>query len=307
VVGPGGMEKNDPPHLSPLSASSVSPEPGGSEWHVSWSMGIDASRVAPLSGNGRWTLLSPRPITKEGTLSGDTDPIRGGSEEPADFDGLHDAIQTFTRVDPLARRVEVLAAVILALATIASSWSLYQANRWGGVQTEAYAQAGAAQADSVRAADLADAQFTVDVDFFAIWLDEVGDDVGQGGDGKIVALLERAFRPEFVLALEPWLATDPLVNQDGPATPFDMEEYVIAAAQQAEEFRSDAEAAAAVAADANQSGDNYVLTTVLFASVLFFAGISSKFSGRWVRITLVMVGFLAFLAGSLILATFPVH
>jgi hypothetical protein len=86
-----------------------------------------------------------------------------------------------------------------------------------------------------------------------------------------------------------------------------MEEYVLAAAHQAEELRTEAEAAAGVAAEANQTGDNYVLTTVLFASVLFFAGISSKFSGRWVRIALVTVGFLAFVAGSLILVTFPMH
>lgn len=236
-------------------------------------------------------------------MSGDTDPIGGGSEEPTDFAGLHDAIQTFTHVDPPERWVELLAAAILALATIASAWSAYQATRWGGVQAEAYAQAGAARGESLRASDLADADLTIDVEYFAIWLDEVG----QGGNEQVLALLERAFRPEFEPAFEAWLATDPLVNQDGPATPFEMEEYVLASAQEAEELRTEAEAAAGVAADANQTGDNYVLTTVLFASVLFFAGISSKFSGRWVRITLVIAGFLAFLAGSLILVTFPVQ
>ena len=236
-------------------------------------------------------------------MSEDTDPILGESEESTDFAGLHDAIQTFTHVDPPERWVELLAAAILALATIASAWSAYQATRWGGVQAEAYAEAGAARAESVRASDLADANVTVDVEYFAIWLDEAG----QGGDERVVALLERAFRPEFELAFEAWLATDPLVNQDGPATPFEMEEYVLAAAQQAEELRTEAEDAAGVAAEANQTGDNYVLTTVLFASVLFFAGISSKFSGRWVRIAIVTVGFLAFAAGSLILVTFPMH
>ena len=236
-------------------------------------------------------------------MSEDTDPILGDSEESTDFAGLHDAIQTFTHVDPPERWVELLAAAILALATIASAWSAYQATRWGGVQAEAYAQAGAARAESVRASDLADANVTVDVEYFAIWLDEAG----QGGDERVVALLERAFRPEFELAFEAWLATDPLVNQDGPATPFEMEEYVLAAAQQAEELRTEAEDAAGVAAEANQTGDNYVLTTVLFASVLFFAGISSKFSGRWVRIALVTVGFLAFAAGSLVLVTFPMY
>jgi hypothetical protein len=236
-------------------------------------------------------------------LREDTDPVGGGSEEQTDFSGLHDAIQAFAHVDPPDRWVEILAATVLALATVASAWSAYQATLWGGVQAEAYAEAGVARSESVRMSDLADAHFTVDVEYFAIWLDETA----KGGDEQVLSLLERAFRPEFEPAFEAWLATDPLVNQDGPATPFEMDEYLRAASHQAEELRTEAEAAAEVAVDANQTGDNYVLATVLFASVLFFAGISSKFSGRWVRITLVMVGFLAFLAGSLILATFPVH
>ena len=65
--------------------------------------------------------------------------------------------------------------------------------------------------------------------------------------------------------------------------------------------------AAEVAVDANQTGDNYVLATVLFASVLFFAGISTKFGERWVRITLVIVGFLAFLSGAVLLLTYPLY
>mgnify|MGYP001828431572 CR=1 FL=1 len=233
----------------------------------------------------------------------DADTTRSGPDEQTDFSGLHDAIQAFTHIDPPARWVEVLAATVLALATIASAWSAYQATRWGGVQAEAFAQAGAIRAESIRASDLADADLTIDVEYFAIWLDEAG----AGGDEQVLALLERAFRPEFETAFEAWLATDPLNSQDGPATPFEMEEYVLAAAEQAEDLRSEAEAAAAVAAEANQTGDNYVLTTVLFASVLFFAGISTKFAGRWVRIILVMLGFLAFSAGVVLLLTFPVQ
>ena len=220
-----------------------------------------------------------------------------------DIGALREAIHSITRIDPTDRWVEVVAAAVLALATVASAWSAYQATRWGGVQAEAFAQAGAIRAESIRASDLADADLTIDVEYFAIWLDEAG----AGGDEQVLALLERAFRPEFETAFEAWLATDPLNSQDGPATPFEMEEYVLAAAEQAEDLRSEAEAAAAVAAEANQTGDNYVLTTVLFASVLFFAGISTKFAGRGVRIILVMLGFLAFSAGVVLLLTFPVQ
>ena len=233
----------------------------------------------------------------------DTDPVGDGSEDQTDFDGLHDAIQTFTHVDPPDRWVEILAATVLALATVASAWSAYQATRWGGVEAEAYAEAGAARAESVRMSDLADAHLTIDVEYFAIWLDETA----KGGDEQVVALIQRAFRPEFEPAFEAWLATDPLVNQDGPATPFEMDEYLRAASHQAEEFRAEAEAAAEVAVDANQTGDNYVLATVLFASVLFFAGISTKFGERWVRISLVIVGFLAFLSGAVLLLSYPVY
>ena len=235
-------------------------------------------------------------------MSEDIGDLQADASEQGDFGALNEAIQAFTHIDPPDRWVEIIAAAVLALATIASAWSAYQATRWGGEQANAYAQAAAARAESVRASDLADANLTIDVEYFAIWLDEAG----QGGDERVLGLLERAFRPEFATAFEAWVATDPLTNQAGPATPFDMDEYVIAAQRQAEELRSDAEAATAVAVDANQTGDNYVLTTVLFASVLFFAGISTKFSSRWVRIVLVVLGFLAFFSGAVLLLTFPV-
>lgn len=72
-------------------------------------------------------------------------------------------------------------------------------------------------------------------------------------------------------------------------------------------LREQAEAAAKEAVDANQTGDNYVLTTVLFASVLFFAGISTKFQRRRIKVALVALGLVAFVAGASILFTFPVH
>lgn len=50
-----------------------------------------------------------------------------------------------------------------------------------------------------------------------------------------------------------------------------------------------------------------MLTTVLFASVLFFAGISTKFRGPWIKATLVGLAFAAFVAGASILFTFPVQ
>jgi hypothetical protein len=219
-----------------------------------------------------------------------------------DIGALREAIRAITHVDPTDRWVEVVAASVLALATIASAWSAYQATRWGGVQAAAFAEAGALRAESVRASDLADAELTVDVEYFAIWLDGASQ-----GEEDLQQRVEDSFRPEFAVAFDAWQATDPFVNPDAPHTPFEMEEYSVAAAQDTDALRSEAERAAGEALDANQTGDNYVLTTVLFASVLFFAGISTKFQGRRIKLALVVLGLAAFIAGASILLTFPVH
>ena len=86
-----------------------------------------------------------------------------------------------------------------------------------------------------------------------------------------------------------------------------MDEYELAALADAELFRQEAEASTAEAIEANQTGDKYVLTTVLFASVLFFAGIGTKFQRRWIKAALLLFGFTAFVAGVIILSTFPIE
>jgi hypothetical protein len=49
------------------------------------------------------------------------------------------------------RRVELIAAIMLSIATIVTAWSAYQATRWSGDQAENYTQASATRTESVRA------------------------------------------------------------------------------------------------------------------------------------------------------------
>jgi hypothetical protein len=55
-----------------------------------------------------------------------------------------------------------------------------------------------------------------------------------------------------------------------------------------------------------QRATNYVLAVVLFASSLFFAGISTKLVGRGSRLGLLAVGWLIFLTAVIWIATSPV-
>ncbi len=58
--------------------------------------------------------------------------------------------------------MEISAAVLLALATIASAWSAYQAARWGGYEAKKFAAATAHRIESTKAAELADQEAAVD-------------------------------------------------------------------------------------------------------------------------------------------------
>jgi hypothetical protein len=193
------------------------------------------------------------------------------------------------RADTLAQRfdksdwIELLAALLLALATISAAWCAYQSTRWGGVQANAYASAGALRQESVRASSRFFALANIDVATFQTWVD-----ARRAQDLELAAFWEERFRPEFKPAFDAWVASVP-AGEIPAGTPFAMPEYAPADKVLADDLQQQAEESAAEARSANQTGDNFVLLAVLFASVLFFAGVGTKFRGYRVRV--VMVGF----------------
>jgi hypothetical protein len=113
------------------------------------------------------------------------------------------------------------------------------------------------------------------------------------------------FRPEFEPAVEAWVATRPLRNPDAPLTPFAMPEYQVAARAEAATLEAEAEELSARARENVQRATNYVLAVVLFASALFFAGMSSKLGTRRLQLILLSLGIGVFLLGVVWLATLP--
>jgi hypothetical protein len=197
---------------------------------------------------------------------------------------------------------EIVSAVVLALATIASAWSAYQATRWSGVMAIEFSEASAARTVGTQAFTRGGQLTQIDVATFVAWSEAVASD-----DQELATFLFARFRPEFRVAAEAWLDTRPLDDPDAPPTPFEMDAYRVEEVQRGEELYAEADRKAEAARVANQIGDNYVLTTVLFASVLFFAGIASKFKQRRVKRALLALGLLAFAAGTVLLTIFPVH
>ncbi|MEO8328415.1 MAG: hypothetical protein ABI586_00280 [Candidatus Nanopelagicales bacterium] len=70
-----------------------------------------------------------------------------------------------------ARWVDTTAAILLALAAVATAWSSYQASRWTGEQAKAFSAANAARVESTKASNLANAQTEIDIAVFTQWVD----------------------------------------------------------------------------------------------------------------------------------------
>ena len=195
----------------------------------------------------------------------------------------------------------MLSAVLLALATVATAWSGYQASRWNGEQAKAFSKANSNRIESTRASNLATSQTQIDVATFVQWVDAYAKK-----ETRLADFYFKRFRAEFKPAVDAWIATKPLKNATAPLTPFAMPQYKLAAQEQADRLEREADAWAAKARANVGRSTNYVLCVVLFAAALFFAGMSAKLPDRRIRVVLLSFGIAVFLGTIVWLATFPV-
>jgi hypothetical protein len=198
------------------------------------------------------------------------------------------------------RALEVFAIVLLSAAAIGTAWSGYQAARWSGREAHNFALADAAHARSTRAATLASEGRVQDVADFERWLD-----LETVGDSTRADFHAAHFDDELRTAFVPWLAQDPLNNPNAIATPLKMPQYHQAAAERSAHLEAVAEHLLEDGVTARDRADEYVLTTVFFASVLFFAGISLRIARQWLRIGVLALGVAFFVYGVVHLILLP--
>ena len=196
---------------------------------------------------------------------------------------------------------ELVATVLLAAATVATAWSGYQSTRWNGEQSKAAARANALRIDSAKADGLANSQTEIDVATFSQWVNAYAQKQTELADFYF-----KRFRAEFRPAVDAWVATRPLKNPEAPLTPFAMPQYKVSARAEADRLNEEAEVHAAQARRNIQRASNYVLGVVLFASALFFAGMSTKLTSTRLRIVMLCIGCTVFLGTAIWIATSPV-
>ncbi len=195
---------------------------------------------------------------------------------------LEELVQRFDRRD----WVELAATVTMSLAVLFAAWSAYQASLWGGVQSANASNYTGSLTESSEVTTLITAQFEADSQAMSAWLMMAAEDNERG-----MQILEERFDDTLRPAFDVWIAG----SVDGdipPGLPQDLPEYEESFEEllEAQSFHfSEATEAAAAAAEANSTADSYVLVTVIMASVLFFAGVGTKLSGKSIRLSLLVV------------------
>jgi hypothetical protein len=188
--------------------------------------------------------------------------------------------------------VEILSAVLLSMALIASAWCAYQSARWNGVQSIEFGEAAANRNKSIIYSSSADNALEIDttalLDYTMMQM------LADISEEELEDFRNKFFSDRLKVALQAWLKTNPDENLNAPESPFVMDEYINTYDFLAKLHFQRAEEDSQAAKDANQQSDNYVLLTVLFATVLFFAGISTKFKDDWVKIAALAFGGLIF-------------
>jgi len=205
-----------------------------------------------------------------------------------------------TRDERHSRIVQILEAVLLALVTITAAWAGYAAARWGTASRIEIAQSSSLrnlatrddlQAQSTRNFDAA----TFNAWFIAFTLNSPQKE----------AIAIRRFRPQFRVAFNAWMATDPLHNKNAPPGPTYMPQYKLP--DQAKANALDA-AATAKFNSGNHGGlvsDDYVRITVFLAAVLFLVGIGSSFKLYNIRYALVSFGTVLLILAAVLLLRQP--
>jgi len=199
------------------------------------------------------------------------------------------------------RMFELGAILLLSLTTLATAWSGYQAARWSGEQSQHYARASATRIKAQQQSTAAGQLRIDDLLYFNGWLD-----ARRSGNEQLAAVYRRRFRPEFVPAFRAWIAQRPFSNPDAIAGPLYMPEYRLVQSERSEELDAQADELYLEGTQAKTNDDRYILSTLFFAAVLFFAGISLRLLWRPLRVGVLAAATALLLAGVIYVGTLPI-
>lgn len=193
---------------------------------------------------------------------------------------------------------EIIATVLLGVATVAIAWSANQSNLWGGSQDKLLAESVRVSNEAVDSFQQGDSIRQLDQLLFVELLIQFND-----SDTEEVTEVEQ----QIINNLSPIGGEVVGLWADGDTEfPFEEDAYLDSLFVDGQALSDESDELYADAVQSNTNGDRYVLGSTLMATVLFFAGISMVLNGHRVRRTLLGVASLALTGSVVYMLTLPV-
>jgi hypothetical protein len=172
------------------------------------------------------------------------------------------------------RLIEIVAVLMLGITTVGTAWCGYEASQWNGQQSDLARQSSDERVEAGRLFGLATQKVAYDSSIIAQYAV-----AAQAGNTALTDFYRKSLvRSDFLPVLDKWIAevkaggTPTNLTEDPNYLNNEFADYKAATAQ--------AEALSAESQAAGNTGDQYVVTTILLAVALFFAGVTSSFRYR---------------------------
>jgi hypothetical protein len=183
------------------------------------------------------------------------------------------------------RTLSIIEAVMLAVVALLAAYTGFASAKWGTESSVRLASASAARTEANRAALNAQNLKNFDSTTFNTWFTAY-----VAGNTTAEAVAARRFRPEFKVAFDAWLATDPFTNAKAPPGPTYMPQYKQPELVAASALDTKATEEYSLGVQAGSNSDSYVRDTIYLATILFLIGISGHFRFFRIRVGLVILG-----------------
>jgi hypothetical protein len=204
-----------------------------------------------------------------------------------------DSVKEFLFSQPLTDHVETVPerrqrwfenvmAVIMAVAAISATWASFEASRWGGKGSGLVSESSVLRADSSRWAARGAEQTSVDASVWIEWQKAV-----LLGRDDFAGFIVGRFSPELDEAQGTWLGVvDPADGKLPKGTPMGLDSYIPPGQAKSEQLAAKAEELLAESSIYGGVSSRYTMLTIMFALVLFFGSVATKFSSPKIQLAL---------------------
>ena len=190
---------------------------------------------------------------------------------------------------PKRKWIEPVVAIVMALTTLCTAWCSYQSAAWTRRSNRLLNESNALER---RAAQIEVQGNQALIVHTAMFMELLA--AQHAGNDKLANFYAERFPPDVKKAYEAWLAQKPFENPNADAHPFVPNLYQVRGVAEAAAVRADAAGRVAQARAAGNRSGQFLANTVLFATVLFFAGTAGKFEQPRVRLSAATFGVAVF-------------